>query len=79
MANLMVYVGLVVSLLGSCVTVRNIDRLSRQLSGGQYINDTQFGNISTLTALDTSITGGGRNKAASLLYGWMFKDISVRK
>jgi hypothetical protein len=75
----MICVGLVASLLGSCVTARNIDRLPRQLSGGQYINDTQFGNISTSVALDISITGGGRNKTAPLLYGWMFEDISVGK
>jgi hypothetical protein len=43
----MVRVGLVASLLGSYVTTRSIDRLPHQLSGGQYINDTQFGNIST--------------------------------
>jgi hypothetical protein len=77
MPSLLTFVGLVASLLGSWVTARNIDRLPRQLSGGQYINDTQFGNISTSVQLDISINGGGRNKTAPLLYGWMFEDISV--
>lgn len=78
MLNLLLSAGLAAFLLGSWVTARNIDRVPRQLSGGQYINDTQFGNISTSVQLDISINGGGRNKTAPLLYGWMFEDISRR-
>jgi hypothetical protein len=77
MLNLLLCAGLAVSLLGSRVTARNVHQLPRQLSGGQYINDTQFGNVSTSVQLDISINGGGRNKTAPLLYGWMFEDISV--
>lgn len=40
MANLLKCVGLVVLVLGSWGTARSIDRLPRQLSGRQYINDT---------------------------------------
>ena len=77
MLNLLLCAGLAVSLLGSRVAARNVHQLPRQLSGGQYINDTQFGNVSTSVQLDISINGGGRNKTAPLLYGWMFEDISV--
>ena len=61
------------------MTDRNIDRLSRQLSEGQYINTTEFGNISTSVQLDISFNGEGRNKTALFLYGWMFEDVNVGK
>lgn len=45
---------------------------------GQFINATEYGNVSSSVVLDVSVNGGGRNKTSPLLYGWMIEDINVR-
>ena len=43
---------------------------------GQYINATQQNGTNSSVVLDLSVNGGGRNKTAPLLYGWMIEDIN---
>lgn len=47
----------------------------RTASDIKYINAT-FTNVTSVD-LNVSVNGGGRNKTAPFLYGWMFEDINV--
>ncbi len=79
MLNSLTCIGLAASLLLQSGTARSISSpAKRQLLNGNFINQTQYGNDSTSVELSVLLGGGGRNKTAPLLYGWMFEDISVR-